>query len=70
MVDSVAGKIAIPSPATTAYTAKQPMKSKTESVKRESKRVSDHERNKTHININGAFPKGRGLRDHIELKLD
>lgn len=46
-MDSAAGKIGIPALATTAYTAKQPKKSKTESAKRESVRALDNGCKKT-----------------------
>ena len=70
MADGGLGKIAIPALATTAYTAKQPKKRKTELEKKESKRKTDHIRSKTRVNIGIAFEKWRELRDSLGLKLD
>lgn len=70
MADDRTGKIAIPRLETSAFSAKQPKKRKTDSSKRESKRQSDNKCNKTRINIGVAFQRWREVRDNIGLKLD
>ena len=70
MADGRLGKIAITALATTAYTAKQPIKMKTELEKKEYKRQADQKRGKSRVNICRAFEKWRELRDSLCLKLD
>ncbi|KAM4605452.1 uncharacterized protein ACJ7VT_017696 [Polymixia lowei] len=63
-------KFPLPPLPTTAYTAKQPKKIKTEAEKELSKREADRSRNKTRINIGVAYQRWRELRELNGLKTD
>lgn len=71
MADEQVIKIAIAPLATTAYTTKQPRKRKAKTEQfLGKKRETDRARNKTRVNIGGAFRRWRGLMELKEMKSD
>ncbi|CAL1589576.1 unnamed protein product [Knipowitschia caucasica] len=64
------GKLPLPTLVVTAYTAKQPKKSRSLAEKIDAKRTKDKLRAKTRINIGSAHAPWRKLRDGLGLALD